>query len=216
MVSKDPFAVDSLSAALAYHSLGWSIIPIAAGKKIPALKWKPFQTRRADEQQIRDWYDKRNDLGLAVVLGKVSGGLTCRDFDDEAAYHAWAAQNSDLAKTLPTARTGRGFHVYFVSDFDHTEKLGDGELRGKGAIVMLPPSKHPSGVQYRWIIPPTANIPRLDFRQFQGRQPTERQSHVMASVSPSLRLSVSPSLRVSVSPCLRVSGSPSLWFSGSL
>ena len=38
MVSKDPFAVDSLSAALAYHSLGWSIIPIAANKKTPALQ----------------------------------------------------------------------------------------------------------------------------------------------------------------------------------
>ena len=167
MVSKDPFAVDSLSAALAYHSLGWSIIPIAANKKTPALKsWKPFQTRRADEQQIRDWYDKRDDLGLAVVLGAVSGGLTCRDFDDEAAYHAWAAQNPDLAKTLPTARTGRGFHVYFVSDLDHTDKLGDGELRGKGAIVVLPPSEHSSGVQYRWIIPPSGSPHGLIFGGF--------------------------------------------------
>ena len=79
MVAKDGFAVDVLSAALRYHSLGWSIIPVAAGTKKPALRsWKPFQTNRADEQQIRDWFDKRDDLGLAVVLGTVSGGLTCR------------------------------------------------------------------------------------------------------------------------------------------
>ena len=89
MVSKDRLPVDVLSAALKYHALGWSVIPIAAGKKSPALKsWKPFQTKRADEHQIRDWFDRRDDLGIAVVLGTVSGGLTCRDFDVEAAYHA--------------------------------------------------------------------------------------------------------------------------------
>ncbi len=199
MVAKDSFAVDVLSAALMYHSLAWSIIPVVAGIKKPALKsWKPFQTNRADEQQLRDWFDKRDDLGLAVVLGTVSGGLTCRDFDDEAAYHAWAAQNPELAKTLPTVKTGRGYHVFFLSDLDHTEKYPDGELRGDRAYVVLPPSLHLSGVQYRWIIPPTAIIPRLDFRLFQGQEPTERQSHEMASVSPSLRGSVSPGLCLSV------------------
>lgn len=199
MVAKDSFAVDVLSAALRYHSLGWSIIPIVAGTKKPALRsWKPFQTNRADEQQIRDWFDKREDLGLAVVLGAVSGGLTCRDFDIESAYRRWMAQNPELAKTLPTVKSGRGYHVYFISDLDRTLKLGDGELRGHGAIVVLPPSKHPSGAQYRWIIPPTSSIPRLEFRHFQGQEPTERQSHEMASVSPSLCDSVSPGLCLSV------------------
>ncbi len=191
MVSKDPFAVDVLSAALRYAALGWSVIPIVARKKTPALKsWKPFQTNRADEQQLRDWFDKRDDLGLAVVLGAVSGGLTCRDFDDEAAYHAWKAQYPELAKTLPTAKSGRGYHVYFIADLDRTVTFGDGELRSNGAIVVLPPSRHPSGVRYRWIIPPTDSIRQLDFRQFWATEPTERQSHKMASVSPSLCLSV--------------------------
>lgn len=146
MVAKDNLAVDVLSAALRYHSLGWSIIPIVSGTKRPAIKtWKPFQSKRADEQQLRDWFDKRDDLGLAVVLGTVSGGLTCRDFDFEAAYHAWKAANPDLAKMLPTVKSGRGFHVYCLSDLDRTLKRDDGELRGNGAIVVLPPSRHPSG-----------------------------------------------------------------------
>ena len=181
MITKDPLGVDSLSAALAYHALGWSIIPVAADKK-PSVKWKLFQTNRADEQQIRDWFDKRDDLGLGVVLGAVSGGLTCRDFDVEAAYRTWAAQNPELAKTLPTAKTARGFHVYFLSELDHTEKFTDGELRGKGAYVVIPPSCHPSGVQYRWIIPPTTGIPKLDYQLFQSTYLQKRQSN-MASVS---------------------------------
>ncbi|MCX7421225.1 MAG: bifunctional DNA primase/polymerase [Planctomycetia bacterium] len=195
MITKDSSAVDVLTAALQYAALGWSIIPIVADKK-PSVRWKPFQSDRADEQQIRDWFDKRDDLGLAVVLGAVSGGLTCRDFDVEAAYHAWAAQNPELAKTLPTAKTARGFHVYFLSDLDHTVKFTDGELRGNGAYVVLPPSRHPSGVQYQWIIQPTSGIPKLNYQLFQSTEPTERQS--MASVSPSLCVSGSPSLCLSV------------------
>ena len=197
MVAKDSSAVDVLTAALQYAALGWSVIPIKQATKEPALKsWKPFQTNRADEQQIREWFDKRDDLELAVVLGAVSGGLTCRDFDVEAAYHAWVAQNPELAKNLPTAKTARGFHVYFLSDSDQTVKFTDGELRGKGAYVVLPPSRHPSGVQYLWIIPPMQDIPKLDYRLFQPTEPTETQS--MASVSPSLCDSVSPGLCLSV------------------
>lgn len=199
MVAKDSFAVDVLSAALRYYSFGWSIIPIRSGTKKPALEtWKLFQSERADESQLLDWFDKRDDLGLAVVLGAVSGGLTCRDFDVEAAYHTWKAHNSELAKTLPTVKSGRGFHVYCLSDLDRTLKLGDGELRGNGVIVVLPPSKHPSGAQYEWIVQPTATIPRLDYRDFYSMEPTERQSHKMASVSPSLCVSGSPSLCLSV------------------
>ncbi len=181
-------AQDVLSAALEYAALGWSIIPIAARSKTPAVKWKPFQTKCADERSIHEWFDLRDDLGLAVVLGSVSGGLTCRDFDDLAAYATWAAQNPELAKTLPTAKTARGYHVYFLSALNHTERFADGELRSQGAYVVLPPSHHPSGVQYRWTIPPMSDIPRLDDLPFQRTEPTERQR--MASVSLSLCLSV--------------------------
>jgi hypothetical protein len=37
--------------------------------------------------------------------------------------------------------------------------MGDGEIRGTGAYTLLPPSKHPSGFIYRWLIPLTANVP---------------------------------------------------------
>lgn len=204
MVTTEPFAVDSLSAALAYYKLGWSLIPTKQGSKKPALpNWKSFQTNRADEQQIRDWFDKRDDLGLAVVLGNVSGGLTCRDFDKEAAYHTWSAQNPELAKTLPTAKSGRGYHVYFRSDLKHTKKFSDGELRGNGAIVVLPPSRHPIGCCYRWLSEPTLEIQSVATEVFTNpwSQPqstqlpsTHRETELMASVSPSLSDSVSLSL----------------------
>lgn len=189
-----PGCLDVLSAALSYSKFGWSLIPLTASTKLPAVKWKPFQTARADEHQLCTWFDRREDLGLAVVLGPVSGGLTCRDFDDVAAYEVWKAANPELAKTLPTARTKRGFHVYFHSDLERTEKFADGELRGKGGYVVLPPSRHPDGGDYQWIIEPTPDIHRIDPGLFRSSPlPTERQSY-MASVSPSLGVSGSPSL----------------------
>ncbi len=41
--------------------------------------------------------------------------------------------------------------------------MGDGELRaGIGCYSVLPPSVHPSGHVYRWLIPPTDSLPVID------------------------------------------------------
>lgn len=72
---------DLLVEALRLQSLGISTIPIGNNKR-PAIKsWKAFQTTLADEQQVRDWFDRRDDLGLAIILGDVSGSLVARAFD---------------------------------------------------------------------------------------------------------------------------------------
>jgi hypothetical protein len=100
--------------------------------------------------------------GLAVVCGAISGGLTCRDFDEEAAYTEWRARYPHLAAKLPTVRTGKGFHVYFRSSCRSIRHLGDGELRGNG-YCLLPPSIHPSGRPYKWVVPlPAGDLPCLD------------------------------------------------------
>jgi Bifunctional DNA primase/polymerase, N-terminal len=96
-----------LDQALAYARLGWSIIPVK-GKK-PAGLWKPFQSRPADEQTIRRLFRRKGVTGLAVVLGRVSGGLAVRDFDDANSYHAWATENPKDAAILPTVRTAVPF-----------------------------------------------------------------------------------------------------------
>lgn len=161
---------DVLSAALTYKYLGWSCLPILAGSKKPALRtWKPFQSSAADEQQLREWFDRRDDLGIAVVLGAASNGLTCRDFDREPAYQDWRRQNRNLARTLPTVRTSRGLHVYFRSDLAKTLVFADGELRTNRSYTVLPPSIHPSGKAYKWLTEPTAeNVLELDVQKVFG------------------------------------------------
>ncbi len=156
---------DLLDAALDYHSRGWSIIPVR--KKKAAFEWKGFQEKPPAEALLHDWFSGRfkGISGVAVIAGPVSRGLTCRDFDRANGYFRWAKDHPKLAGVLPTAQTGRGFHVYFRSKADHVLKLDDGELRGNGLCV-LPPSLHPSGASYRWTVSlPAESLPFLDPRK---------------------------------------------------
>ncbi len=153
-----------LDAALEYQERGWSLIP-TRGKRPAIQRWKPFQTSRADERTLREWFGSGEPDGLAVIMGKVSGGLTCRDFDVAQRYNGWAEAHRDLARVLPTVQTARGFHVYCRTTGERTRKLVDGELKVNG-YCLLPPSRHPSGRIYQWIVPlPRQPLPLIGLQE---------------------------------------------------
>src|SRR6266851_9747348 len=153
--------------ALEYHRRGLAVIP-TSGKKA-RFDWKQFQRERPIEGMLHDWFGRLSEgtTGLAVVLGKVSGMLAVRDFDQSDAYDGWAKSHPNLADTLPTVTTARGRHVYFRTRKEVFADLSDGELRGDSKhYVLVPPSLHPSGVIYRWTIPlPEGPLPVLDPRK---------------------------------------------------
>ncbi len=167
-----------LDAALHYYALGWTLIPMRLADKKPAVKWKRYQTERADERQLREWLGNGHDYGLAVLFGEVSGWLVSRDFDELKGYERWATDHADLAAWLPTVETRRGRHVHCVTTPDSLAavrmrlhkpsgtgaiSLGDGELRaGVGCYSLLPPSRHPSGHRYRWAVPLSGAPPVVD------------------------------------------------------
>jgi hypothetical protein len=148
-----------LTAARDYADrFNWAIIPVRG--KEAACHWKKFQLARPGDRQLRGLFTMRDLTGVAVLAGGVSDGLRVRDFDLAAAYHAWAAAHPDLAAALPTSRTARGFHVYFRADLpDAVTVFEDGELRAGRGYVVLPPSPHPDGGRYEWVVPPGAVIP---------------------------------------------------------
>ncbi|GAG12678.1 unnamed protein product, partial [marine sediment metagenome] len=177
-----------LEAALDYHHRDWSLIPIQPRTKVPACpSWKPYQTERADEAKLHHWFGSNGDQGVAVICGEVSGGLVVRDFDQMAAYERWAAEYPELAETLPTVATGRpGRHVYVRANIDQIRDLSpsrgsvltfdDGEVRG-GGYCLLPPSKHPNGNDYRWIVPLGDESPEVDLIS-SGLLPCNREDRV--------------------------------------
>lgn len=154
-----------LDDALRLHALPVSVIPIACNKKPPArFSWKRFQSERAEESRLRDWFSGRDDLGVGIVLGPVSGGLYARDFDQMDAYKGWADSHKALARSLPTVTTSRGRHVYARYDAAHSNAFNDGELRAAGMYVVAPHSRHPSGGTYCWSVPISSltSVPVID------------------------------------------------------
>jgi hypothetical protein len=80
-------------------------------------------------------------------------------------FEHWAAAHRELARKLPTVATARGRHVYFRSTWTGFIHLGgDGDLRCDSKhYCLLPPSWHPSGVLYRWVVPlPDGPLPLVD------------------------------------------------------
>lgn len=151
-----------LEAACGYIARGFSVLPMR-GKRPSVPIWKTYQQRLATREEIEDWFQDTSVTGVAIVLGGVSGGVAVRDFDTVEGYEKWTKQYPELARTLPTVRTARGYHVYALGQVPKTITLSDGELRGGGSLCVLPPSHHESGLTYEWVVPlPDAELPRVD------------------------------------------------------
>jgi Bifunctional DNA primase/polymerase, N-terminal len=148
---------DLLDAAFQCLERGIATIPVN-GKKA-AIKWKRYQTVMPTERELRQWFSDPTVSGLAVIH---SGNLACRDFDKVEGYERWAACHSDLAGVLPTVQTPRGRHVYFRGKPGFVS-FADGEYRGDCKhYTLFPPSVHPSGLPYRWLIPFDSDLPEVD------------------------------------------------------
>ncbi len=149
-----------LEAILKLHATyKWNVIPVKA--KLPIAKWKKWQCVKQSQADVRR-ANSKEVTGFAVIHGKISDNLVIRDFDDKDGYEKWKSQFKKLARSLPTAKTKRGFHVYFRGP-SLFKKMADGEYRGTAKqYTLIPPSAHPEGGNYEWVIKPKAKIPQVD------------------------------------------------------
>lgn len=172
-----------LTAALKYLECGFSLFPLAYKTKDPkrnllpeidhptrgrVRSWTPFQKERPTPEQITSWFSGPA-LNIALVMGEVSGNIIALDFDQADAYHAWAAAHPDLANSTATATTSKGFHVLvrMPTPLPRNWKIiyqGNhiGETRGEGGYIVVWPSIHPGGRQYRWLKPPWEAIAEIN------------------------------------------------------
>ncbi len=153
-----------------YRSLGFNILPVKTGTKKPSVNWKEYQNREVTSDEIERWFSN-NNVGVCVVNGKISGNHITIDFDfKEPLTSSEIIKNAlKLVKDIVGARLIRTMIVkshrsiklhYFVNTnkqiskrsfkVDHAEINGI-DVLGEGSIDVLPPSKHPSGTQYKFI-----------------------------------------------------------------
>ncbi len=144
-----------------YRKLGCSVVPLAAGK-VPAVKWKEFQTRIAVKRELGAWFINTG-WGMALVCGAVSNNLVRIDFDDPKDYDE-IQDELEPGPVFRSQRQGGGWGVLYTSttpiptlpqkSFDKYPKI---EVRGEGSITVVPPTPG-----YNWVIPPDKLLPLVD------------------------------------------------------
>ncbi len=153
---------DVLAEALALAAKGIHVLPIKPGHKRPPMTaWQNAAT--TDPQIIRNWYTGLyHDHGIGIATGHA--GLFVIDIDE---HHPEASGTDTLEQLTEThgplpdtweVQTGSGGrHLYYHSPIpisnDAGRKLGPGiDIRGTGGQVLAPPTIHPNGRPYNWLI----------------------------------------------------------------
>lgn len=133
----------------AYLELGWSMIPIRPRSKVPTGPWVSAQESRAPAAQVDAWIEE--EYNLAVVTGALSN-LVVVDCDSEDGV---VNANRLGMSVTPTASTGKGRHYFFAHPGQAVRNavrvVDDVDVRGDGGYVLIDPSIHPSGAEYRWV-----------------------------------------------------------------
>jgi hypothetical protein len=171
--------LDCAPAALAYATLGYPVVPLHAprpggGCSCPAGPACPDPgkhprlagwTRRAatDSAVVRDRWRRWPDANLGLATGRHFDVL---DLDGERGVEALRAVLSiaPWEHPGPVARSGSGgWHLlYAPTGLGNRVGLLPGvDWRGRGGLIVAPPSQHVSGRRYAWVRPLTAALPEV-------------------------------------------------------
>jgi hypothetical protein len=150
-----------------FLEFGLSVVPVDS-KKVPTQgSWKKYQS-----VLIQDWelgcFDNPNAVGIAIVAGRVSGGLECIDIDCKYDLHGDLYEKyiaeipKELLDKLVIQKTAsNGYHIIYRSDkIEGNKKLASRhttpeekeikknekvkvllETRGEGGYFLVDPSK---------------------------------------------------------------------------
>jgi hypothetical protein len=136
--------------------LGYSPIPIRLGTKRPAISnWSRACEAPLSAEEIAVLAERFPDAGVAVATGY--GGLVAVDVDTDDPDIVRALLKV-LGEAAVSRRALKGFASFYRVKGDTVPSRqfkGVLDVLGCGRNCIVPPSKHPSGVEYRWITPAT-------------------------------------------------------------
>lgn len=176
------------SIALTYAAkLGWYLFPLKPHTKEP-ITTHGVKDAVNTAEGVQSFWQKYPSANIGVSCG--ASNLAVIDLDSPQAIDRWYLTLAafDLSNLITAiVATSKGEHWYFRQPsklkITNTQKGRDKngqveidkiERRGVGGYVVLPPSIHPSGVQYRWkqgLDPFSVEMPELPFELALAIQP---------------------------------------------
>jgi len=160
--------MSNVSTFVSLRECGFSVFPLQSRSKKPIGSWKEYQTAPAQVAQCNAWDNayRYSSYNIGIATGSVSNCFVL-DIDGEQGRETLSqlvAQYGALPNT-PTVKTGKGKHYYFrypagyevrnlAGRSVHGEVLPGIDVRGDGGYVVAPPSIHPNGATYEWIVTP--------------------------------------------------------------
>lgn len=181
-----------LESALDYEASGWKLVPLNG--KEPLVKWANLREETATEKDIRNWFDTYGDklTGVGLITG----------FDEDICVldleKGEDPEKFNLPETVRARSGGGGWHYYFriPDDYDKDSlpttdlrKHGIiGELRADKTYTTLPPSIHPNGNEYEWIVPldvsKLAPLPNqfIEYVDLNNTEPTDWEEIMQGAV----------------------------------
>lgn len=163
-----------------YMLLEMSVIPIPHEQKHPNFRWKKLKWSKLwvlmdndkGQRNLAELF-RLGGGGLAVICGRPSENLFVIDCDTRETLAAIRYALWLRGIIAPVVLSSRGGHIYLRSREGAVKSIAAGtipdlEVQGDGALVVLPPTRHKSGIIYQWDggMPrniPTVSIEDIDF-----------------------------------------------------
>ncbi len=150
--------VDFKDIGLAYAKEGLSLIPLLTKEKRPGFnQWQRYCGVIPSEDEITKWSEKYDNPNFGLCLGTNIGKhrLVAIDIDDD---NLVSSILSCVPKSIPSKKGAKGLTLFGLvhPDFKN-EKVRQPKSRKPGveflchgSQTVVPPSTHPSGVEYKW------------------------------------------------------------------
>jgi hypothetical protein len=168
MADASPAPSPYLAHALAYLERGWPVFPVCrairegrcvqhgeckhAGK-VPLVRWEAYQTRLPTEAEVRQWWNTHRTANIGMATGALSG-VVVLDADGSEARKEALSRGVPQTRAVWTGKPGGAHYHLAHPGFDvrnFARRLPGLDFRGDGGYVLLPPSHHASGADYRWV-----------------------------------------------------------------
>jgi hypothetical protein len=142
-------------AALSYARRGLNVLPLKPREKVPDGAFVSHGLLQAthDLVTVEGWWRASPDDNVGIRTGLTFDVL---DVDDGGwkSLSRLAEENGCLPSG-PVALTARGGHYWFkaTGESNRTAFLPGLDWKGSRGYIVAPPSVHPSGTVYEWVIP---------------------------------------------------------------